>query len=73
MARMLPKSLARGFKSVERLLLFLAEVVPLFQGKLVILSPFSQDGISGQIPGEGRQTQAMGIAAAHTSPHFIVC
>lgn len=42
MARMVKKSSARSFKSVERLMLFLAKDVSLFQGNLVILLCFSE-------------------------------
>lgn len=53
MAGTLTTALARSFKSVERLLLFLAEVVSLFQGKLVILHVFP--GWNSRLNPWGRQ------------------
>lgn len=56
MAGTLTKTLARSFKSVERLLLFLAEVVSLFQGKLVTWSRFLRMEF---------QVKSLGKAARH--------
>lgn len=56
MAGTLTKALARSCKAVGRLLLFLPEVVSLFQGQLVILSRF---------PKTEFQVKSLGKAARH--------